>query len=324
MTKIVSLDQIKTTLSSIDTTLLLKMIEDGFVAYSQNQAVVPPVGHLAFTHPPADVHIKYGYIKGDEYYVLKVASGFYDNPQNGLPSSNGVMLVFSQKTGELLSVLLDEGYLTDVRTAVAGAIAAKYLAPSHVKAIGIVGTGIQARLQLRYLQSVTDCKKAYVWGRSEKARADYTKEMRQDGFDIIPTDDIEELTMNSNLIVTTTPTTEPLIKSVHLMPGTHITAMGADTKGKQELDPAIIASADIVVADSISQCIDHGEIADAVEKKLIAPDTIIELGNLIKSGKGRDNNQQITIADLTGVATQDIQIAKIIHETIQNSQSGKI
>jgi len=318
MTKIITLHEIKKALNRIDSISLLKAIEDGFVAYSENQAVVPPVGHLAFTHPPADVHIKYGYIKNDEYYVLKVASGFYDNPKHGLPSSNGVMLVFSQKTGELLSVLLDEGHLTDIRTAIAGAIAAKYLAPSHVKAIGIVGTGIQARLQLRYLQNITDCKKVYVWGRSEEARAAYAKEMHQNGFDIIPTDNIEELVINSNLIVTTTPSTKPLIKAEWLAPGTHITAMGADAKGKQELDPTIIARADLVVADSISQCIDHGEIADAVENKLIAPDNVIELGSLLKNGKARDNDQQITVADLTGVATQDVQIAKLIYEAIQN------
>lgn len=312
-TKILALNQIKTVLGGIDMSLLIQAIEDSFVTYSEQRAIVPPVGHLAFATPPADVHIKYGYIQGDDYYVLKVASGFYDNPKVGLASSNGLMLVFDQKTGELLCMLLDEGYLTDVRTGLAGAIAAKYLAPSNIKAIGIVGTGTQARLQLRYLRHITDCRKVYIWGRSEQARSAYTSEMSREGFTVIPTSSISELARNSNLIVTTTPSTDPLIQSKDILPGTHITAIGADTKNKQELDPILVSGADIIVADSISQCIDHGEIADAVKKRLLQPTQIIEFGRLIKGGR-RMSDQQITLADLTGIATQDIQIAKIIYE----------
>ena len=132
-----------------------------------SKAVVPPVGELVLQDPPGDVHIKYGYLTDDDYYVIKIASGFYENPKLGLPSSNGLMLVFEQKTGELRSILLDEGHLTDVRTAVAGAIAARYLAPSNVSRIGILGTGIQARLQLQYLQPVTSCRDVIVCGRDQ-------------------------------------------------------------------------------------------------------------------------------------------------------------
>ncbi len=150
--KILTLDQIKSALPSVD---LMGEIESGFIAYSQGRAVVPPVGELVMQDPPGDVHIKYGYLMGDDYYVIKIASGFYDNPKLDLPSGNGLMLVFSQKSGVLEAVLLDQGHLTDIRTAVAGAIAAKYLAPSKVARIGIVGTGVQARLQLEYLAPVT-------------------------------------------------------------------------------------------------------------------------------------------------------------------------
>ena len=161
-TKVFTLEQIK---QAINISELLPAIEEGFKLYSQGKVVVPPVGHLNFENPPGDTHIKYGYIRHDEYYVIKVASGFYDNPKIGLSSSNGLMLVFSQKTGELPGILLDEGYLTDVRTAVAGAIVAKYLAPKHVRKVGIVGTGIQAHLQLKLLQYVTDCNEVIVYGR---------------------------------------------------------------------------------------------------------------------------------------------------------------
>jgi ornithine cyclodeaminase len=312
-TKIITLDQIKASLNEVDYTILLKTIEDGFVAYSSGRAVTPPVGHLAFKYPPADVHIKYGYIEGDEYYVLKVASGFYDNPKLGLSSSNGVMLVFSQKTGELLGVLLDEGYLTDIRTALAGAIAAKYLAPTHIEAIGIVGTGTQARLQLQYLKDITSCRKVYIWGRSEKSLDAYIKDMSMQGFSITSTQDMQELTRSCNLIITTTPSTQPLIRTDWIKSGTHITAIGADAKGKQELDPLLLQRADMVVADSKSQCMDHGEVAAAIEQGLLSSDEIVELGELIKSNRHREGDSQITVADLTGVATQDIQIAKLLY-----------
>ena len=259
MTQIISLDQIKKIVATIDTQVLVKGIEDGFVAYSKHQAVVPSVGYLEFKDPPGDAHIKYGYIQNDDYFVIKVATSFYDNPKLGLSSSNGTMLVFSQKTGELNGILLDEGYLTNVRTALAGAVIARYLAPAHVEAIGIVGTGIQARLQLRYLRDVLDCRKVYVYGRSDEALQKYIEETQDWGFDIAETRNIEDITEHCNYIVTTTPSTQPLIMTHQLRAGTHITAMGADAPGKQELDPTIIEKADIVVVDSLQQCIDHGE-----------------------------------------------------------------
>ena len=149
--KIVNLEKIKEIVADID---LLPLIEEGFVKYSMGLTVVPPVGELLFDNPPGDVHIKYGYIMGDDYFVIKIASGFYENPKLGIPSGSGMMLLFNQKTGGPVGGLFDRGYLTDVRTGVAGAIAAKYLAPRKIGRIGIVGTGTQARLQLVHLKSV--------------------------------------------------------------------------------------------------------------------------------------------------------------------------
>ena len=147
---------------------LIKCIEAAFTSYSSGLAVIPPVGTLNFNSPPGEMHIKYGYIQGDSHYVVKIASGFYENPTLGLSSSNGLNLVFNRQTGVLETILLDEGLLTDIRTAVAGAIASKYLAPKKIKAIGIMGSGIQARWQLEYLKSVVDCRKVFVWGRSDE------------------------------------------------------------------------------------------------------------------------------------------------------------
>jgi ornithine cyclodeaminase len=314
MPKVITLSEIKSVIQKNSATDLIRTIEEGFVMYSQKNVVVPPVGYLGFKHPPGDVHIKYGYIEGDDYYVIKIASGFYNNAAMGLNTGNGMMLLFSQKTGETLSILLDEGYLTDIRTAAAGAVAAKYLAPSKISSIGIVGTGVQARLQLEYLKTVTDCRDVIVWGRSDDKLTAYKSDPSLKEFSITTTSDIRFLTSRCNLIVTTTPSRKALLMSAHILPGTHITAMGADAEGKQEIDPMLFSKADIIVADSKDQCIDHGDIAYAVTNQIIDPSRIIELGELIENKNlRRKNDQQITIADLTGVAIQDIQITKYVH-----------
>ncbi len=307
--KILSLDQIKSALPSVD---LMGEIEEGFIAYSQGRAVVPPVGELVMQDPPGDVHIKYGYITGDDYYVIKIASGFYENYKLELPSGDGLMLVFSQKTGKLEAVLLDEAYLTDVRTAVAGAITAKYLAPSKVERIGIVGTGMQARLQLEYLAPITECRDVLAWGRSEDKLAAYKKDMAEQGFEVATTTDAESMLASCNLIVTTTPATEPLL-SGSVQAGTHISAIGSDTPEKQELDAGILQQADLVVADSIVQCLVRGEIHQAMKSDAIKEADLVELGSIIAGdAPGRESDDQITVADLTGVAVQDIQISKAV------------
>jgi ornithine cyclodeaminase len=313
--KIIAPDRIRSILPSLD---LIPAIEAGFVAYSAGRAVVPPVGELILDG--GEVHIKYGFIKGEEYYVIKIASGFFDNPALGLPSGNGMMLMFSQRTGEPVCLLQDEGHLTDVRTAVAGAIAAKYLAPRRVERIGIVGTGVQAKLQLEYLKTVTDCRKVLVHGRGEAQLEKYRKEMQKQGFAIEATRDSREILKTCNLVVTTTPAKDPLLHAGDLKPGTHITAVGSDTPEKQELDAAILARAEVVVADSIPQCLLRGEIHQAIGSDRIAETDLIELGNVI-AGKtaGRSADDQITVADLTGVAVQDIQISKAVFEAAEKS-----
>ena len=310
---ILTLEQIKKALPSVD---LMHEIELGFVAYSRGEAVVPPVGELVLEDPPGEVHIKYGYLQGDAYYVIKIASGFFANAALGLPTSNGMMLMFSQQTGQPVAALLDEGYLTDIRTAIAGAISAKYLAPKNVTRIGIVGTGMQAKLQLEYLTPVVDCRDVLVWGRDQVHLDKYTEQMATQGFDVRTTLDIAEISKSCNLIVTTTPATAPLLTG-QLQPGTHVTAIGSDTPHKQEVASSILQMADLVVADSIPQCLERGEIHHALKARVIEEANIVELGSIIAGDiDGRTSDEQITVADLTGVAVQDIQISKAVFESI--------
>ena len=266
---------------------------------------------MHFKSPPGDVHIKYGYINNDEIYVIKIASGFFHNTDMGLPNGNGMMLVFNQKTGQPIAILQDEAYLTDVRTAVAGAICAKYISPKKVNRIGIVGTGVQGKMQLEYLKDIIDCRKAIVWGRSEASLLKYLADMKDSEFDITITQNIDNVIDGCQLIVTCTPAETPLINRVN--PGTHITAMGSDTLSKQELDSSILLEADLVVADSKSQCEIRGEIHQAIKLGRFSMETVVELGEIINGDKeGRTSEKQITIADLTGVAVQDIQISKAV------------
>lgn len=312
--KIIKLDQIKTVLNSVD---ILPALEQGFILYSTGKTIVPPIGELVFNNPLGDVHIKYGYILEDPYYVVKIASGFYENPKLNLPSSNGLILIFSQKTGAVLAILLDEGYLTDIRTAAAGAIVAKYLASRNVKRIGIIGTGTQAKMQLSYLKRVTDCREVIVWGRHPDKLRHFKNMMEADGFHIDTTQTIVDVTSTCNLIVTTTPSSSPLLWENQIRKGTHITAIGADSSYKQELDPYILEMADIVVADSITQCLERGDISHAIKNDIIEKKKLIELGNIISGeSPGRTSDTQITVADLTGVVVQDIQIAKCVYEMI--------
>jgi len=310
--RVLTLDQIKARLPGID---LISAIEDGFVAYSAGRAVVPPVGELMLDR--GEVHIKYGFIESQPYYVVKIASGFYGNRSLGLPSGNGCMLLFRQETGEPECILLDEGHLTDERTAVAGAIAARHLAPGRVSRIGIVGSGIQARAQLRHLASVTDCRSVLVWGRSQEHLDEYVERFSGDestpAFRLETTLEIADVQDCCNLIVTTTASTRPLLLGELIRPGTHITAVGSDTPDKQELDTASLGRADLVVADSIAQCRLRGEISHALRDDSVRLDELVELGNVIRGVEpGRTNDDQITVADLTGVAVQDIQIASAV------------
>ena len=306
--QVIALAQIERALEGLD---LLPLIEEGFVAYSEGRAVVPPVGELILD--TGEVHIKYGFIRGGPFYVVKIASGFYGNPSRGLPSGDGMMLLFDQATGRPVAALLDHGRLTDLRTAAAGAIAARYLAPSRVERIGVAGTGVQARLQVQHLEPITPCRAVLAWGRDKGRLEAYRHDMAKEGFEVEAARDPAELGARCNLIVTATPAIEPLLKTGDIRPGTHVSAIGSDAPHKQELDPGILARADLVVTDSRAQCRLRGEIAHALDRGAISLDRVVELGDVIAArAPRRTNDAQVTVFDSTGVAVQDIQIATAV------------
>ena len=231
------------------------------------------------------------------------------------------MLLFDQKTGKNVALLSDEAYLTDVRTAVAGAICAEQFA-NEIHCIGVIGTGLQARMQVEYLKKITACRKVMVWGRNPKKSEEYSSYMIKLGFKVKICDSPKHVTDTCNLIITTTAATEPILFADDIQPGTHITAMGSDTPAKQELDSNILGKADCVIADSISQCIERGEISHAIKDGKLTKYNLVELGHVLNGQHpGRTSQDQITVSDLTGVAVQDIQIATAVYESYMENES---
>jgi len=318
MVTIIQEQEILSIVKNID---VVAAMEEAFIKYSSGKAVVPPVGELLFDNPKGEAHIKYGYIKEDDFYCIKVASGFYENTKLGISSSQGLMLLFNQKTGEPVAILLDGGHLTNIRTAAAGALAAKYFAPKTVNAIGIIGTGIQGRMQLQYLQKIRPCKKVWIWDLYPECAMNYKREL-QNNFDIQIAANPAEVAKHCNLIITTSPSESPLLQVADILPGTHITAVGSDTSEKQELSAQILHHADLVISDSITQSKTRGEIYQASKYQDFKVNKITELGIAIKNKNlCRTNENQISVVDLTGVAVQDIMIAKAVYnEYIMNNQ----
>jgi ornithine cyclodeaminase len=291
-------------LAALDEDAAIAAVETGFRRYSAGQVQVSTVLHLAFAEPPGDCHVKAAAVAGDDVFVVKLATGFYRNPELNLPSSNGFMAVLSARTGELLALLHDQGHLTDQRTAMAGAIAARAILREGSRIIGIVGAGTQARLQAKLLKRRLGLDSVLIWARNSKRASALASEIRAEAVSL------EDLCARADLIVTTTPSTEPLLASVMIRPGTRIVAVGADSPGKQELDPRILARGRVVV-DSIAQCVDHGEAGWAVRGGLIDPTALIELGTLLETPVAFAP-EEIVVADLTGVAIQDFEIAKSV------------
>ena len=311
----------KTIIEILNRIDLLSEIEQGFISYSKGNCVIPPIGELEFDEPPGDVHIKYGYIKGESNYVIKIASGHWKNHELGIPNGNGMMLLFNQKTGQPLAILYDHGILTDIRTAVAGQICAKTFS-NKIKRIGVIGTGTQAKLQVEYLKNITESRDVMVWGRDDKKMDQYKQHMEKIGFEVTFCKSPHEVASECNLIITATASKDYVLSNNDILEGTHINAIGSDTPSKRELGPGIIEKADLVIADSIEQCKYRGEIACSIRDGNLNLDNVVELGNVL-SGKnsGRESKSQITVSDLTGVAVQDIKIADSVYKKFMEDKN---
>lgn len=286
------------------------VVEDAFRALASGKVVMPPILSMDLPEVHGEVDVKTAWIPGFDGFAIKVSPGFFDNPKIGLPSLNGLMILFSARTGLVEALLLDNGYLTDVRTAAAGAVAARHLAPATVATAGVLGGGVQARLQIEAAHLVRPFSRVLVWARRpEAAAACATDISRRLGIEAVVAP-AEAVVRESQLVATTTPARAPILRADWLHPGLHITAMGSDQAGKCEIDAAAIARADLYLCDRVSQAAKLGELRAAREAGVLTDRDPPELGAVIAGHvPGRRSEADITICDLTGTGAQDTAIA---------------
>ncbi len=302
----------------------IEVVEEGFKAYNAGKAVVPFPVALQVPDHAGDIHIKPGYLRGAPTYCIKIASGFYENNKLGLPPSHGMLLLFDSSSGWPLCLEVDRGFVTDLRTAAAGAVAAKALARESIDTVAVIGTGTQARLQVEALLKVRKFVALKVWGRTPTKVWKYAEDMKGLGIKIVQARTVEEAVRGSDLIITTTMSTTPLVKAEWVEKGTHITAVGSDSPEKQELDPSVLKNADKVVVDSLKQCAALGELHHAIEARMMTEDHVhAELGEILLGRKsGRENDGEITVCDLTGLAVQDVVTSQLVYERALKRNRG--
>ena len=300
----------------------VNLIQSAYIASANGKVQTAEVVHLGFPKANGDCHIKSGHIADTASYVIKIASGFYDNPSKGLASSNGMMLAFSATTGETVAILRDEGWLTDMRTAIGGALATRALACASASKVLLIGTGIQAKMQAQCLAKLMP-KRALsfrIWGRNATAARTTAGELAKQGLEIKGVSTLEKEVGTADIIITTTPSTTPLFANDLVRRGTHVTAIGADSPGKQELPTGLVTSASLRVCDIARQSLEHGEFqtASKVEPSL----DVTELGHILSgTHSGRHSDNEITVADLTGIAAQDIAITQAIIDAAASNQN---
>jgi ornithine cyclodeaminase/alanine dehydrogenase-like protein (mu-crystallin family) len=284
---------------------------EAFKADGEGRTRVPAVINLDIPSARGEFHVKTAHIEGVPHIGIKIASGFYDNPSKGLPSGSGLIALFDAVTGLPTALLLDNGFLTDIRTGAAGAVAADYLAKQTITTVGVIGSGIQARFQVRCLRVARAFSRIVAWSPTPSRLEAYCAEMAAEGYDVTGASGPEQVCATADVLITATPARDPIVKAAWLRPGVHVNAMGADAPGKRELEADCFDIADLVVVDRYAQCAAFGELKYALEAALLTRhDVHAELGEIAAGRKtGRTSDQQITIADLTGVGFQDTAIA---------------
>ena len=300
-------------------------VERAFVALATQSVAMPPILRLDIPEHRGEVDVKTAYIPGLDHFAIKISPGFFGNPAIGLPSTNGMMVVLSARTGLVEALLLDNGYLTDVRTAAAGAVAAKHLARDNASVAAILGAGMQARMQLSALAQVRGLSAVRVWARDPAKAAAFATDMTARlGIPVTAAATAADAARGADVIVTTTPAESPILNAADVASGTHVTAMGSDAEHKNEIDPALIALA-TYAADRLAQTRRLGEWHHAIAAGLVADtDTRPELGQIIAGEvPGRTRPDEITVADLTGTGIQDTAIAALALSRARAAKAGQ-
>lgn len=281
---------------ALDYRAVIARMREAIAAYRAGGCDMPMPMHLEIAPEHGEVHIKSSYRRGGKYFALKVASTFPNNLARGLSTGSGMMLLCSAQTGQPVALLADEGHLTDVRTAAVAAMVAQDLGRDDT-ALGILGTGVQARLQARMHAEVLPLRRVIIWGRTP----DRAERCGRDIAELLPHVEVAiaavpaDVARQSRLVVTATSSRAPLLFARDLQPGTHISAVGSDSPGKQELDPEIVRRARTLWLDSPEQCARLGEFQHVQQSE-------------------RTAEASWSVADFTGLGVEDLYIAEYVYE----------
>ena len=294
-------------------------VERGFRALALGEATLPDPMVVELRDLSAEIHVKGAHLKGGRHVVLKLATGWYGNRERGLPSGDGLFLLLDATTGAPAFLLAEHGYLTDLRTAAAVGLTLKYLAPKDARDALLVGAGAVGRLSARAMVAELPIERLAVWNRTRARAEALVSDLVASGVvNARVASALETEVRNHRVIVTATASTTPLIKAAWVAQGTHITSVGTGSPEKVELEPELLRKADKVIADRIFQTARYGNLHHAIAAGVLEPEEMYgELGDLA-SGRlpGRQQEGEITIADLTGVGVQDAAIAAVVVEAL--------
>ncbi|HLJ47191.1 MAG TPA: ornithine cyclodeaminase family protein [Bryobacteraceae bacterium] len=307
--RIIDLNQIRSVLVYPE---IISRMRDALIAQSWGDCETPMPMHLDIAAERAEIHMKSSYRRGGKYFALKIASTFPGNPTRGLSTGNGMMLLSSAQTGEPVAFLADGGHLTDVRTAAASAMVARELGRKD-DVIGILGTGIQARLQAQMHAEVLGLCGIWLWGRTRERALECRRDLETllPGCEVRVAGSPSEVALHSRLIVTATASRSPLLFVDDIEPGTHISAVGSDSQGKQELHAEILRQAALLLVDSRSQCEKLGELQHARSER----ERAAEIGRFCEAPRDWAT-AGISVADFTGLGVEDLYIAEYCYERV--------
>jgi len=307
----------------VDIKKSIRYIENAFRDYARGKAQMPAKIYINLNKYAGDFRAMPAYLEGMDACILKWVNVHANNKRKKLPTVMGTMILSDPKTGFPLAIM-DGTYATSLRTAAAGAVAAKYCANKSSSIIGLVGCGVQARTQLTALRTLYSIKEVRVWGHKRVLQNEFARNMKISGESMIISRNIQECVRDCDIIVTTTPSRKPLVKLKWLKQGVHINAIGADAPGKQELENSILKRAKVII-DNWDQASHSGEINVALSRKIISQKNIYaNIGEIvIGKKKGRANKDDITVFDSTGLAIQDAAIASLIYKTAVNKKKGR-
>ena len=317
---ILSASDVKNLVSMRD---IINAVEEAFRAYGKGTCRIAPIVLTMIDKYEGEHEIKSGYV--DNYCIGTKIVTFYKNNRSRYdrPALSGTIVLNDLNDGRALAII-DGTYITASRTGAAGAVAAKYLARKNSANIGVIGAGTQGRYQVSALNEVLGISSVKVYDVLSESAAKYVKEMTgKYPFDIEQAESPRQAVQDADLIITATPSTKPIILNEWVSEGVHINAIGADSPGKQELDPRIVARAKVIV-DSMTQCVERGEIQAAIRQGLLRKEDIYaELAEIVLGRKsGRSTAKEITIFDATGLAVQDVTTAYTVYSLAQKKGLG--